>query len=132
MNSTQTENKPQKKMTTEITFVYIVRYTKTVTKKDFLDEDHAWENGTEMTQDEKKTLWKKLVKESIGGEIEMDEGYEEEDDSGSWTDDLYEDVVNEQIDEMTEEKKKKDEEESPGYAMLEQLAREMSAQDPSV
>jgi len=101
------KTKTKKVEQTEVTFVKVVRYTQTLTKKDFMREYDTYEraDGTRLTAEEKEVLWKRLCERSACGEIEFDDVYEEEDESGDWTEDTMNDVIQEEIDEMAQEKK---------------------------
>ena len=131
MNSTQQQQtsnmatpikktKTKKTEQTEVTFVKVVRYTTTLTKKDLMEDDaYAWQNGTLLTKEEKEVLWKRLCARSSGGCVEVGNDYEEEDENGDWTEDDMNDVLQEEIDEMMTDEQK----EAMKKAEAEQVAK---------
>lgn len=97
METTQKQKRPA---VTELTFVKVVKYTKTITKKEFMEDKQEHADGKLLTEEEKKELWKRLVKRSYCGEIEYDDVYDEEDENGDWTEDVVNDIMEEEIAEM--------------------------------
>ena len=88
-----------------ITFVKIVKYTQTYTKKEFLKNNSVFYDGTDLNEEEKEKMWTRLIEKSCRGEITDPHVQKENDKEHGWTDEFYERVTEVMIAEIEKEKK---------------------------
>jgi len=70
-----------------------------------MEIDFTFGDGTDLKQEDKEKMWKKLVERSSAcGEIMYDDECDEKDERHGWTDDVYEQATDEVIDEIQKER----------------------------